>query len=1030
MAAVLQFSRSRLRVAWLLTVLAGVTSQAASDAPPREAGQPFVQTFDRRDYRGHAQVAAIAADAQGILYFGNYAQVLVYDGVQWDRIPIPGATFVRSLAVDRQQRLWVGAAGALGYIDIASPAPAFTSLASQLPSAIEALDEIQRVHLVSDTVFFRSLSWLLRWRGGKFDAWPLSGPAPWQSFLLNGELTLQNPAQGWRRVGPHGPEPFEQRLPGGPPVRVALPRPDGRTLIGSLRIGFSTLKDGKFTPIASDATEYFSSHILFSGTVLSDGRYAFASLNGGAAVFRDDLSLETLVDESSGLPTSTVHAVLPDAHGGLWLGLDDGIARLDDTSGCTWFPVPSPLGRISYFALERCSGRLFLGSDRTLARLAPPKDRFGPATWEPVGYNLPVVTALAAAEDTLLLATQEGCFARQGDKIGPRLGPLMACHAIVVSRAQPGRAFVGHRRGLALLRRTGATWSADGTLPGLDAELIQLLEETDGTLWAATPSGTVWRITFAPDAAPVIESFDSAAGLLETKTPARLALAAGRPVFLTARGLQRFDPAQKKFVPEPRYGARFADGSTQVMALAEDERGGVWIAPRLGGDTDTWSDSTLGRVLPDGTWETLSVPDLARIGDVKGLRLETTDGREVLWVVGVSGILRVDLRATRPRPTLGRTLIREAVALDSDTTAASLAGIAAPALPYAQNSLRFRFAAPGLAAQPDVKFETELVGLGNGVRRLGTAASREFTSLPEGRYVFRARARGINGHWTAPGEFAFSVLPPWWRTSWAYALWGALGGGAVISVVTLRTRALRRQNARLEAVVTERTRELAQRNVELARLHQLELDEKISAQLAEEKVRLEMLRYQLNPHFLFNTLNSLYGLVAEHPTASHMVLGLSEFCRLTLTRGADQLQTLGDELTMLDAYLRIEQVRWGDSLRTTITADEAARAQRLPAFLLLPLVENAIKHGGETSPGLLEVSITARLTGKATLQIDIVNTGTWLAPGTARSPSTGIGLENLRERLRRHYPSSHFFTTGSHDGRVVVRLVLAPPGTL
>ncbi len=190
-----------------------------------------------------------------------------------------------------------------------------------------------------------------------------------------------------------------------------------------------------------------------------------------------------------------------------------------------------------------------------------------------------------------------------------------------------------------------------------------------------------------------------------------------------------------------------------------------------------------------------------------------------------------------------------------------------------------------------------------------------------------------------------------------------------------------------------------------------------------------MLRYQLNPHFLFNTLNSLYGLVAEHPTASHMVLALSEFCRLTLTRGPDHVQSLGEELSMLEVYLRIEKVRWGDSLRTQIDAGPAARATRLPSFLLLPLVENAIKHGGETSRALLEVRIAARLLDAATLEITIANTGTWLTPGTARSPSTGIGLENLRERLRRHYSDAHTFTTTSHDGWVTVTLRLSlPPG--
>jgi LytS/YehU family sensor histidine kinase len=185
-----------------------------------------------------------------------------------------------------------------------------------------------------------------------------------------------------------------------------------------------------------------------------------------------------------------------------------------------------------------------------------------------------------------------------------------------------------------------------------------------------------------------------------------------------------------------------------------------------------------------------------------------------------------------------------------------------------------------------------------------------------------------------------------------------------------------------------------------------------------------MLRYQLNPHFLFNTLNSLYSLVEEHPTAGQMVLRLSEFCRSTLTRDANHPQTLDDELHMLAAYLDIEKVRWSESLRVELDIDDAARAVRIPPFLLLPLVENAIKHGSQTSREILRVRITARLTSDDTLKIEIANTGHWLALGTSEAPSTQIGLKNLRQRLARSYPNAHTLHHESADGWVVVKLNL------
>lgn len=218
---------------------------------------------------------------------------------------------------------------------------------------------------------------------------------------------------------------------------------------------------------------------------------------------------------------------------------------------------------------------------------------------------------------------------------------------------------------------------------------------------------------------------------------------------------------------------------------------------------------------------------------------------------------------------------------------------------------------------------------------------------------------------------------------------------------------------------------LAASNAELARLRQLEFDEKVAAQLSEEKARLEVLRYQLNPHFLYNSLNSIYGLLFESARdAGEMVLRLSDFCRATLTSAPDDLPTLGAEIDALRSYLDVEKVRWGEKLQLEFAVAPAVAELRLPPFLLLPLVENAIKYGSRTSPDVLRLRIAACRAGEV-LHIEIANTGRWLAPDPTRPESTGIGLENLRQRLRRYYPDAHAFTTEAADGWVTARLAIA-----
>jgi LytS/YehU family sensor histidine kinase len=303
---------------------------------------------------------------------------------------------------------------------------------------------------------------------------------------------------------------------------------------------------------------------------------------------------------------------------------------------------------------------------------------------------------------------------------------------------------------------------------------------------------------------------------------------------------------------------------------------------------------------------------------------------------------------------------------------------------------------------------------------------REFTNLPWRSFTFRVQARDAAGRESREDSVAFAIAAPWWATRGAVAGYALLASCGIFGLVSVRTRTLRRRAAHLETVVVARTAELATKNVELTRLHQLELDEKTAARLAEEKTRLEMLRYQLNPHFLANSLAALRTLVGPQATgARNMIEQLAAFCRMALTR-RDETATVRDEIEMLRAYLDTEKSRWRDLLEVTIDADPAVLDVPLPAFLLLPLVENAIKYGGQTTPEKLSLRLTFAADAGGTLVITIANTGCWIPPEkTGNTAESGhIGLDNLRQRLRRHFPDAHEFSTAEANGWVVARLIL------
>jgi LytS/YehU family sensor histidine kinase len=180
--------------------------------------------------------------------------------------------------------------------------------------------------------------------------------------------------------------------------------------------------------------------------------------------------------------------------------------------------------------------------------------------------------------------------------------------------------------------------------------------------------------------------------------------------------------------------------------------------------------------------------------------------------------------------------------------------------------------------------------------------------------------------------------------------------------------------------------------------------------------QLAMLRYQLNPHFLFNTLNSISTLVLLKQTerANAMLARLSSFLRYTLVNEPTAKVTLAQEVETLKLYLEIEKMRFEDRLRPHFKIESETIGARLPSLLLQPLIENAIKYAVTPSENGADIWLTAKREGQA-VRIEVADNGHFDAGDTSGSPSTGVGLANIRDRLSQAYGPAHRFDTRKND---------------
>ena len=197
---------------------------------------------------------------------------------------------------------------------------------------------------------------------------------------------------------------------------------------------------------------------------------------------------------------------------------------------------------------------------------------------------------------------------------------------------------------------------------------------------------------------------------------------------------------------------------------------------------------------------------------------------------------------------------------------------------------------------------------------------------------------------------------------------------------------------------------------------QEQTEQTLKAVAAAHQAQLKMLRYQLNPHFLFNTLNAISTLILDgaNQTANQAVSRLSDFLRYTLDSDPMKRVTLGSELYALDLYLEIEKVRFGDRLIIEKDIDARATNALVPSLILQPLIENAIKYAITPSEQGGTLRIFARVQ-HGTLVLQISDTGPGLAGGDNGQKSCGVGLRNTRERLQQLYGDAQAFTLGPNE---------------
>ena len=797
---------------WLIAILICTPLGVCAQGSVNELGIPQIRNFSSKETTGHSQNWAVTQDSRGVMYFANTDGVLEFDGVSWKLILTPTG-LVFSIAVDKNDRIYVGSKDDLGYLSPDSLGSLqFVSLRDQLEEKHLNFSDIRRIYSTSEGVYFVAANYIFQWLGNRMKVWEAGENAFHISFFLNQTLYVRQVGIGlmWLiddalQLAPGGDKFVDEK------IYFALPYMNtvgsNQILMGSMFDGLFLYSGGSLMPFSTQADSFLKTNRIYQALKLPDQSYAICTLSGGLVVIDEKGEIKYILNRENGLRSSEIHSGFIDKQGALWLALQNGISRVDVSSPLTIFDQNSGIqGYI--LAITRYNGTLYAGTTSGLFALV-----------QPTGASSAVLSQLIETDtrsfhqykNSLLIGSSDGIYQLKTGRQLVNINNNLSTRSIEPLKEDLDALYVGTTDGLHLIRNVGGQWKYEGRFDGIDGSIRQILQE-DQTLWLGSFHKGIYRVELDPDSqlrTKKIDRYDTLHGL-PSMVENMVFPFNGKKVFITHEGIYRFDDQHQFFEPDSVLGDAFANRTRAVYQLNQSKNGNVWMHMRVR-DEDV-RDTGYASTENDGSyrWNNLS---FSGHGDTKLYSLYPEDN-SITWLGSVDLLLRYDKSSERTYEEYFSTLIRNVIFGEDSVIFGGAIPINARKsnLVYDHNAIRFQYAATSFDYMEENRYQYLLEGFDNDWSGWTPETQKDYTNLPEGDYRFRVRAKNVYDQIGTEDSFLLTILPPWYRTWWAYLSYLIIGIMFIQLIVRWRSKTLKAEKRALEIAVAERTKEIELKN--------------------------------------------------------------------------------------------------------------------------------------------------------------------------------------------------------------------------
>ncbi len=748
-----------------------------NDYPGQELARPFLKYYSPKTYKAASENWCIIRDKRGVMYFGNQDCILEFDGNTWRKIETPYSSDVRTMAMDKDGKIYLCAFHDFGYLQPDSIGQLkFVSLKNHLPDKYKNTGEIWDVNVNSEGVYFKTADKVFRWNGKSFSIW--DSVFSFRLYKIDDNMYVRNQGKGIMQI--KGDSIYV--IPGGEYFKSIgvfnmLPFP-GKNSNGKNQILITTNSRGLFlydgvmvSQFKTEADSFFYNNQVYNACILYNGIIAVTTQRGGAAIIDREGHLIKILNENSGLATNTIYNVYPDKQGGLWLATNDGIIHTDVISPLSFIPAAGILKNQVYSILH-FKNTLYVCNDLGVLYL-----KNGSSTFKLVeGSNKPAYE-IFNYNGLILTVTNQGAAIIDNDKLRYQLGSANF-ETILPSKIFPDLLYAGATDGCYLIKIKKNKIPIVKLFTDKFHNVSNIVEDQDSTLWIKSYGQPVIHITSKingfekgfGDSLTMVD-YKDVKGLPGNKW--NLYSIQGRMMLATDKGIFKFDRKLKSFVADSILGREFVSSENTISSMIESNKGGYWIL------ANTQFGPQLGKAIlqKNGRYEWNPDPVFQR-ADLSTVKYIYADydsvlDKESLWLSNDEGLIHYEPSITKNIDSGFSVLIRS-VTVAND----SLIYGGDPnnkdkdykiIIPFSKNDIRFEFSATSYDKPESNLYQYILEGADDKWSNWRNETKKDYTNLSGGTYIFRVRAKNIYGIISNEAVFSFKVLPPWYFSWWAIA---------------------------------------------------------------------------------------------------------------------------------------------------------------------------------------------------------------------------------------------------------------------